>query len=162
MPRKFTHKLGTAHRRDYPEQRMEDALSAVILEQKSFSQAAEEFGVPKTTLFNKYRGLHGDKMGRKPAIPAIEEKKIVSALLTAAEFRVPFSEIDLMNFVQQYLNRKGDRVPCFNDNRPGKDWVTNFLERNPELSRRNSQNIKRNRAELKPEVISEYFDGTNH
>ncbi|KAI4468075.1 hypothetical protein MML48_2g00019108 [Holotrichia oblita] len=158
MPRRFIHKLGTSHRRDYPRERLENALRAVIEEHMSFGQAAEQFSVPKATLYDKYRGMHGDLLGRKPAMSVAEERYIVTALLKAAEFIVPFTEKDLMDFVEQYITRKGIRIKEFKDNRPGRDWVRNFLKRNSVLSHRNSQNIKRCRADLQPEIIIDYFE----
>lgn len=158
MPRKHVHRLGTAHRRNYDPELMERALEAVVERRLSFIQAATEFGVPKSTLYDKYRGLHSDKLGRPSSISINEEKLIACAILTAADFRIPFNENNLKNFVQNYLNRKGVRVNCFQDNRPGKDWCEYFLKRNPEITKRNSQNIKRCRAELQPEVIKDYFE----
>ncbi|KAG5899093.1 hypothetical protein JTB14_021596 [Gonioctena quinquepunctata] len=78
-------------------------------------------------------------------------------MLTAAEFGVPFTESVLKDFMEQYINRKGAVVKQFRNNRPGSDWCYYFLLRNPELSKRNSQNIKRCRAELTTTVITEYF-----
>ncbi|KAI4468066.1 hypothetical protein MML48_2g00013704 [Holotrichia oblita] len=106
MPRRFIHKLGTSHRRDYPRERLENALRAVIEEHMSFGQAAEQFSVPKATLYDKYRGMHGDLLGRKPAMSVAEGRYIVTALLKAAEFIVPFTEKDLMDFGEQYITRK--------------------------------------------------------
>ncbi|KAG5858271.1 hypothetical protein JTB14_028053 [Gonioctena quinquepunctata] len=136
---------------------MEDALRGVLDEHLSFQQAAEKFGVPRSTLHSKYLGRHSDMLGKPPAIPFAEETLIAKAMLTAAEFGVPFTESILKDFVEQYINREGVVVKQFRDNRPGSDWCYYFLLRNPELSKRNSQNIKRCRAELTPTVITEYF-----
>ncbi|KAJ8930185.1 hypothetical protein NQ314_017049 [Rhamnusium bicolor] len=76
---------------------------------------------------------------------------------TAADFGYPFTDtVLLQSFVQQYLNRKGVNIRQFHDNLPGKEWVKNCLARNPEL-RRNAENIKRARADLSPQMISNYF-----
>lgn len=158
MPRHYKHKLGTPHRRNYNANQMERALEFVLNQQLSFQQAADRVGVPKATLWKKYRGLHGDQLGRPPAISVPEEKLIVSAILTAAEFRMPFTKDGLKDFIQQYLNRKGVIVRAFNNNRPGDDWYEYFMNRNSELAIRNSQNIKRCRAELTPAVLTEFFE----
>lgn len=157
MPRKHIHVPGTARRRDYNIDKMEDALRDVIENGVSFGQAAERHGVPKATLYKKYRGEHGDKLGRPTALSFLEERTIKNALETAAGFRMPFSERRLQDFVEQYLNRKGVKNPSFKDNRPGKDWCASFLKRHERLSKRNCENIKRCRAEVGPEIISEYF-----
>ncbi|KAJ8910933.1 hypothetical protein NQ315_014353 [Exocentrus adspersus] len=85
-------------------------------------------------------------------------KNSAKAVLTASEFRMPFIQGVLQDFVQQYLNRKGTIVQAFTDNRRGKYWCEYFLMRHPEISQRNSQNIKRCRAEVNAEVIQNYYE----
>ncbi|GLV33348.1 hypothetical protein CBL_08618 [Carabus blaptoides fortunei] len=43
-------------------------LDDVLEEQCSFGQAVEIYHVPNSTLYTKYRGLHGDKLGRSPVL----------------------------------------------------------------------------------------------
>jgi hypothetical protein len=54
---------------------MEKALERVIEGHMSFQQAVEAFEVPKSTLYNKYRGRNGGKLGRPPILSVLEEKK---------------------------------------------------------------------------------------
>ncbi|GLV38091.1 hypothetical protein CBL_10058 [Carabus blaptoides fortunei] len=71
---------------------MERAFTSVLEEQYSFGQAAEMYHVPKSTLYTKYRGLHGDKLRRPPVLRPGEEKQIVAAINVAANFRFPFMQ----------------------------------------------------------------------
>lgn len=158
MPRKYKRRLGAPIRRDYDPNNMENALAAVVDGQMSFRQAGEQFGVPYATLWKKYRGLHGDRLGRRPVLNIAEEKAIRDGLLVAANFGYPMREADMKLFVQGYLNRKGVNVIQFHDNLPGNDWVRSFLERNHELSIRASENMKRARAEVTADTINGYFD----
>lgn len=89
MPRQHKNVLGTQFRRNYAAENLERALEAVILDHLSFAQASARFSVPKSTLYDKYRGLHGDKLGRPPIFNVQEEKQIVSALEVAASFNFP-------------------------------------------------------------------------
>ncbi|KAJ8913806.1 hypothetical protein NQ315_002712 [Exocentrus adspersus] len=57
MPRRHKHKLGTPYRRNYPQENMDRALVAVIDDHYLFKQAAEMHGVPKSTLYDIYRGF---------------------------------------------------------------------------------------------------------
>lgn len=157
MPRKHIHKPGTAYRRNYPEANVERALEAIVTEGFSFGQAADRWEVPKATLWRKYRGLTSDKLGRPPALSVLEEKNIVNALTTSARFGYPFNREELKELIQQYLTRKGATIRCFEDNKPGDEWCKNFENRNPELTRRNCENMKRAKAQLSEEVISNYF-----
>jgi hypothetical protein len=155
MPRKHKHVPGTAFRRNYPENNIELALRAVLENQMSFGQAAATYRVPKTTLYNKYRGNHSDKLGRPGVLTNAEEKTIAQAMMV---FGYPFTDRTIKEFVQLYLNRKGVVVPCFSDNTPGNDWLSAFSQRNPELTQRNAENIKRQRAAVGPEIINDFFD----
>lgn len=157
MPRKHIHKPGTELRRNYPPENMERALEAVVVNNYSFSQAASTYNVPKTTLYEKYKGQHGDKLGRPPVLNVVEENWIAEAMITAASYNYPFEKHTLKKFVQNYLNKKGVVVQQFDDNQPGDEWMAHFLQRHPEISVRNSENMKRNQAQLTPEVINEYF-----
>ncbi|GLV38187.1 hypothetical protein CBL_12833 [Carabus blaptoides fortunei] len=158
MPRIHKHTPGTTHRRNYSLNNIELALQAVVDGGMSFGQAATTSGVPKTTIYRKYRGQNTDILGRPPILRREEEKKIVESLLLVATYGYPFAMKDLKEFVQQYLNRKGVVIPCFHNNLPGVEWTTHFLERNREISRRNSENMKRARANLSLETITEYFE----
>lgn len=157
MPRKHIHKPGTDLRRNYPFENIEHALEAVIMEGYSIGQAAERWSVPKSTLWRKYRGMTSDKLGKPPALSVLEEKNIVQALTTAARFGYPFNREELKKFVQKYLIRKDVIIRCFTDNLPGDEWCKNFENRNPELTRRNCENMKRVKAQLSEEVVSNYF-----
>lgn len=120
MPRKHVHVKGTAHQRNYPGENMENALIAVINDGWSFGQAAEYFDVRKSTLYEKYRGRHSDKLGRPPVLSVPEEKQMVAALEVAANFYYPFTQQDLKLFIKQYLDKKGVAVKAFTNNMPGE------------------------------------------
>lgn len=57
MPRVYKRQLGSARRNDYDPENIERALEAVMNHNVSFSQAAQRFSVPKTTLYNKNTGV---------------------------------------------------------------------------------------------------------
>lgn len=81
MPRKYKHQLGCARRLDYDPQNLEQALEAVVDGGFSFSQASENYGVPKTTLYRKYKGLNWYKMGHPTVLSTKEETAIVNVPL---------------------------------------------------------------------------------
>lgn len=161
MPRKHVHRLGTPYRRNYPQENMERALLAVLDDNYSFKQAAEMHGVPKSTLYDIYKGQHSDKLGRPPILSLIEERWIVEAMTAAGKFGYPFEKQTIKEFVRYYLNSKGVNIQCFHDNRPGDDWIEHFMGRHREMSLRNCENIKRVKAEITENTISEYFEHLN-
>lgn len=158
MPRKYKRKLGSKIRRDYDPNAMENALAAVVDGHLSFRQAGERFSVHFATLYKKYRGIHGDKLGRPPILSVAEENALSDGLLVAASFGYPMTENDIKTFAQGYLNRKGVNIAQFKDNLPGDDWVKLFLQRHPQLSVRASENLKRARASLTVDTLNTYFN----
>ncbi|KAJ8926204.1 hypothetical protein NQ314_021460 [Rhamnusium bicolor] len=142
MPRNYKRRLGAKIRRDYDPNKLEQALEAVINNQISFRQASEGYGVPRNTIFRKFHGMNGDKLGRPSVLNPVEERKITEALHTAAKFGYPFPENDLHLFIQQYLNGMGVQT-VFKNNLPGPDWLKYFISRNHERSLRFLENIKK-------------------
>jgi hypothetical protein len=149
MGRVHKHVPGTAFRRNYAMV----SLAIALEENISFAQAGERFGVSSTTIERKFRDLTSDKLGKPPVLRPHEEKNLVAAMLIAAGYGYPFTEERISLFVQNYLNKKGVNIACFNDNKPGKEWLYSFQKRNPELSRRNYKSMKRVEANLSEEII---------
>lgn len=113
---------------------------------------------PKRDTIQKVQRIAWQSIGKTVVNFRNKENIIRSAILTAAEFRFPFTELVLQYFVQQYFNCRGLNLSAFNDNQPAKDWCHNFMLRHPELARRRSENVERCRADLSPEVIQDYFN----
>jgi hypothetical protein len=65
---------------------------------------------------------------------------------------------DVKDLIQSCLDRNGTKMKEFSDNRPGDSWYYNFVSRNSQLNIRFSENIKRSRAGVSPEIIISYFD----
>ena len=139
---------------------MRQAVNYVKQRKGSIRAAAERFEVPKSTLSEKVRGIRTLKLGGQPVFSMEEEKKLVDGLMLMGEWGFPLMTTDLKNVIQNYLDKTGPTraKPVFPDNRPGKGWIKGFFQRHPELSLRFSENIKRSRAGVTPEVINEYFD----
>ncbi len=57
------------------------------------------------------------------------------------EFGFPVSKADFRSIVSNYLDRRGVKIRQFADNKPGKDFIAAFLDRNKELSFRTSANV---------------------
>jgi helix-turn-helix, Psq domain len=61
----------------WPKDNMAKALAMVKSKQMTLGQAVEEYGIPKTTLFDRLHGSSG-KLGRKPELSDEEEEILVS------------------------------------------------------------------------------------
>lgn len=103
----------------------------------------------------------GDLIKKKGGQPVLteEEKTVVSRLQICGDWGFPLDMITLRLLVKDFLDRKGKSVKKFKDNLPGRDFVYSFLNRHRKnLSSRMCQNIKRSRAAVSRETISEYFE----
>jgi hypothetical protein len=70
-----------------------------------------------------------------------------------------FRYVDIRRLVKGLLDRLGGREMKFKNNFPGEDWLKLFLKPSvKDLTIRLSENMKRARAAISPEVINEYFD----
>lgn len=157
MGRKYKKRLGSRNYRNYTEEDLENAVSAVRSGQ-SYREAAERYGIAWKTVWNRAKGKHLKKVGGQSILTEVEERHIVDVLLAASEFGSPLTSFDLRILVKRYLERMGKTVQKFKNNLPGGDWVLNFLDRHKHrLSQRSCQNIKRVRAEKSEEEMNEYF-----
>jgi hypothetical protein len=60
--------------------------------------------------------------------------------------------------VKVYLTRQGRIVKSFEENLLGRDWMKLLLKRHPELTVRFAANIKKVRAGVTENIISDYID----
>lgn len=128
------------------------ALNDCQTKQVSVKDASKAYGIPIRTLRNKLNGVHKQKAGRPQAVCAEMEACLVEHLLLCAEYGMPLEMSDISYMVKVTLDSKGLKITRFKDNMPGRDWVYGFLSRNKDVvTLRSCQNIKRSRAEVKPE-----------
>lgn len=157
MVRKYRKKVGPGRRQNYNPVYFQNALKEIKRGRLSIRQASEQFAVPYTTLQNALKGNHPLKMGRPIALSQEEEQHLVEGLLTCARWGFPLQSTDVRNIVQMYLNNAGKIEKRFKDNRPGLEYVRAFFKRNPALTLRLSENVKRARASVTRDTIRTYF-----
>ena len=68
-----------------------------------------------------------------------------------------FDGFSIWCLVKAYLDTKCDIALCFKENMPRNNWLRGFVKR-CNLTKRIANNVKAARAELKHEVINNYFD----
>lgn len=144
----------------YDKHQLERALTDVAEGKLSIREAAEKYGLPKSTLHDKFKGKQFyTKSGRPTVLSEKDEKDIVSGLLISAEWGYPLTQRDVKVVVKGFLDKKGVIERRFKNNSPGPKWMKSFLQRHRRtLSTRLSENIKRNRAAVTKEVVDKYFD----
>lgn len=138
----------------WSEIQMKNAIKAVLEENVSQKTAAKQFNVPRQTLrryLEKTRSgqpFHlKEKLGRKTVLTVQQEKELVNVLLDMEQKLFGVSIKDVKKHVFYYCSKNGIENP-FNQNKrqAGKDWLKDFLKRNPELSIRKPEAVSIQRA----------------
>ncbi|CAK1594188.1 unnamed protein product [Parnassius mnemosyne] len=158
MPSVYRRKPGSRRYVDYTQADLKKCLDAIQSKVLTQRAAAELFNIPRSTLKNKLTRKHPNKPG-KPTIFTEEEEKAFEAHITALwEYGFPLTAFDLKMIIKNYLESQGRVVKIFKNNIPGKDWLASFLSRHQSLSRRLANNIKRVRAQVSEDVISNFIE----
>ena len=143
--------------RGYSSLSMDKACEAVLTHQLSVHAAAEEYGVPRSTLNDKVTGkvpLQA-KSGRRTYLTDEEEDRLVEFLVGCASVGYAKSRRDVLAIAQQIFNARnpGCEVELT------KGWWDRFRKRHPEISLRQAEPLSYARAAANnPKVIEAYFD----
>ena len=90
-------------------------------------------------------------------LSAEEEEIFVERLMLMGNWGFPLTTQDICHLIKGYLDGLG-KTTRFVDNKPGPDFVKCFLKRHPDLSQRRANLVKRSRAALSPEMVSDFFE----
>lgn len=157
MPRDYESAPGAKSRRNYATEDMERAIAEVKKQNgKGISQAARDHNVPRSTLYDKWRGFHQKDLGGQQRLSKELELLIVSSLNTLAKWKIPLTGLDIRLLVKDYLDQSGMQ-DIFTDNMPGPDWLRLFMKRH-NLTRRRAANVTHVRGKVKSEEMEKYFD----
>lgn len=157
MPRVYKRKLGARQYANYSSETLEKCLRDVKNKVLSQRAAAAAYKIPRSTIKNKLASLAQKTRGGQTVFTRDEEIAFVSHLVTMSEFGFPLTALDFRQIVKLYLSAKGAQIKNFKDNLPGADWLKGFLRRHPTVTARLASNIKRARAEVSEETISNYM-----
>lgn len=150
-------KIKRAYTTQHDPKKIAAALKYMREKNKSAYAAAKLFGIPRSTLFDKEKGLHPNGPGAPKRLTDEEENAIVKVLVASGDYGSPLEALDLQLIVFKYLKENG-RADVFDWKPPGPKWVKKFIKRNSDaLTVRSVQNIKRSRAEKTTGEIEEYF-----
>lgn len=125
----------------------------------SVRKAAAKFNIHYSVVYRHLKNKNLKPQGGQTALNANEEAFIVSRLKICGDWGYPLDSFALRMLIKDYLDKSGKTVKRFKNNTPGKDFAYSFLKRHKkELSHRLCQNIKRSRAAVSRETITEYFE----
>ena len=133
---------------------MEKAYEAAVMG-TSVRKAAEEYGIPRSTLHEKVNGERGSagKSGSKNYLTDEEEASLVDFLIGCASIGYAKPRKDALAIAQQIISTCKPGVEIT------KGWWDSFRHRHPEVSLRHVEPLSYAKAAANnPEVIEKYFD----
>ena len=134
---------------------MEKAYQAVAAGKMCVQKAAEEYGVPKSTLHDRVSGKVALKArsGRKRLLTNEEEASVIEFLVGCASIGYAKSRSDVLAIAQQIARTRDPHAEVT------KGWWDSFRKRHPEIMLRHAEPLSYARASANnPEVIGKYFD----
>ena len=139
----------------YSSMNMEKAYEAVAAGKMCVQRAAEQYGVPKSTLHDRVSGkvALNARSGRKRLLTDEEEASLVEFLVGCASIGYAKSRRDVLAIGQQIARTHDPHVEV------SKGWWDSFRKRHPKIMLRHSEPLSYARASANnPEVIGKYFD----
>lgn len=125
---------------------------------KSLKEIGNKYNISKSVLHRHMTRVMKSHGGQRVLTKDTEEY-IIEYINVCSEWGYPLDVFDLRILIKGYLDRMGVQVKRFKNNMPGPDFVECFIKRHKDvISKRISQNIKRARAAVSPEVIEKYFE----
>ena len=148
MVRRYIRKTTTK----YTKETLEKCLSCVRKGKMLMEKASRN-----RTIRNKTNNFHPKTSSGQIALQDNLEEHILNSLDLLTDWKVLFDGFSIRCFVKAYLDTKCDIALCFKENMSGNNWLRGFVKR-CNLTKRIANNVKAARAEVKHEVINNYFD----
>ena len=141
---------------------------AAVRNGSSFRVAAEKYGIPTSTLRDRYHGKYD--AGKHSPGPSLgltweQEDHLKKHILYMARIGYGISKKDIPQLIKEILNRAEGEDPDtynvenrrFKDNTPSIAWVYRYLNRHPELSCRVPENLGHQRARVNENQVRGWF-----
>ena len=145
--------------RKWDDESMSGAIKSVMDGKMGINRAADQYGVPRTTLKDRLSGrvVQGTNPGPIPYLSASEEYELFQHLLTCAEIGYPKTKCQVIGIVRQAVQKK--RGADAAKNFTGKGWWNRFLERWPKLCLRKGDALAISRAKaVTASNVAQYYD----
>ena len=158
MLKKYKGQAGSRKCGTCDKSRLQEVLNRIAARQ-SQCYVSTQLGIVRSTLQNRLKQKHMQKLGRPTDLSEKEELAIAERILATAEWGFPFDSMDIMMLVKNHLDKLGENVERFKSNVPGPDWLESYLKHHSDIIHmRLCQSIKKKRAAVSKTVIINYFN----
>ncbi|XP_069128675.1 uncharacterized protein [Argopecten irradians] len=147
-------------RMQYDQKLVDNAVSAVKAGVMTIRRASQHFGVPKSTVGDRLSGrvLEGASPGKMPIFPLEVENGVADKIKQAGRMGFGITRAQLCLKMARLARNMQVSTP-FRNGIPGKDWISGFQRRHPDISLRTPTPLNTVRARmLNTEVTRKYFD----
>lgn len=137
------------------ESKFRQALHAVRSKRFTIVQAASEYNIPPTTLRDRLHGAQSRRAAHahQQLLSNAEEGILVSWAVRLASFNLPV-RTDFLTFMALKILRKRDPTK----HSIGKNWLTGFFDRHPEIKAKLSRRMDRQRKRVEdPKIINDFY-----
>lgn len=141
---------------------MKNALAELENGNTSIRATAKKYGVNEATIRLRIRNKKDDKQfvgsGRKPTLNQQTEAELAEVIRVLCSLGFSPTRDQVKDLVKEYVEEKKMKTP-FTDNRPGKEWLRLFMDRN-NLSLKKATMISSSRKAVtaNPFVVNDFYD----
>ena len=138
----------------YTEESIQLALGAVQAG-VSKHQAAKTYGIPRSTLQHRVHGGVTRKQANsdQQALSKEQEDHLVTWATVQAKLGLPPTYLQIRQAAQRILQAAGSKKTL------GKNWITEFIRRNPSIKSVKGKHIEKARLEaVTPDKVKEFFE----
>lgn len=146
-------------RSQYDKNNLKQAVGAVQSGTMSVREAAQQFGIPRSTIYDRVSGRVSmdTSPGKQTVFPKEVENKLATNIKEAASMGIGLSKQQIIAKAARLAQSINLRTP-FRNGVPGKDWAEGFLKRHPDISLRSQTPLSTVRSRMLNKVVtSNYF-----
>lgn len=152
---KASQKRSRTKREHHYELKFKQALHSIRSGRFTVLQAADEYHIPVSTLRDRFHGAKGRRAAHahQQLLSDSEEQILVTWAIKLASFNLPI-RTDFMVFMALKIARRRDPTRTS----IGKNWLTGFLNRHPEIKTKLSRRMDRQRKRQEdPKIINDFY-----
>ena len=149
----------------YSQADVETALDAVKTKTLSLREAASQYRVPRSTLYDKLKGKYPISRVSRTVLKPEEENQLVEWIIQCSRLGEGKNREQVFCAVQAILNDETAPRPKikFKNNKPGYDWYKAFLERHKHRIReKKAMTLGEQRAQVSESKIRAWFEKTKN
>ena len=147
--------------KNHSQETFEKARKVVKNEGYSLHKAANETGIPYSTLNDhlngRYKG-YTTQFGQSPLLNAQDELTVVNYATFMASRGVPLTRHVLKRIAIEIILQRGGDSRVNGTTGPSNKWVRRFLQRHQSLSVRTAHPLEQDRITLSQGTVSDYFE----